>query len=214
MPRRCETSDSRVLMLRAAAGALSAASGRTRSSQLRHTTASLGACLRDDRAARRRSGRRWWISRPQRPESEDSRPPASTKIVFWEIQALRLLVGVTASPRKTSPASSSGSSPDLITVVVFALPSGPRKSTRGSRPSFDRAPRADAASLPLSEAKAASISATSSAPALGGAAGRLSRYAAMVPAPTRPSIQRLPRSTHRSARPCPSTEPRNQMVTA
>ena len=69
-----------------------------------------------------------------------SGPPASTTTVFCVNHRLAFAVGATASPRKTSPASSSGSSPERTTVVVFVLPCGPTTSSTGIAPKFGLPP--------------------------------------------------------------------------
>src|SRR5437867_6786199 len=108
---------------------------------------------------------------------------------------------MTVSPRKTSPARSSGSSPERTTAVVFVLPSGPSTSTTGSlptRPSFAPAGFA-AASCARAVASSRSISAAAFASGESGEAGVRSRKNHTIsPALTKPSSVRPTRSTMRS----------------
>src|SRR5580704_4786795 len=112
--------------------AAGAAPGLMISSHDTHTSAARGACARPVNAAPNVRGVAWSVTLAHEAGSATAAPPASKKTVPAPYHKLADTVGMTASPRYTAPASNSGSSPDLTTVVVLADPVGPSTTTIGS----------------------------------------------------------------------------------
>src|SRR4051794_6031941 len=180
-----------------------------------HTSAARGACGAPPRTDRRRAGARRPTNAAQLAGSVRMAPAASSRTVPPAYQTFRLRVGVTAPSCWTLPASSSASTPEFATTLLFALPGNPITTTTGAAArlppaSLAEASFASAASSRSDISPSADVASPDGAESARGPARRNQRNA---PAAAQPSTANPPRRIHRLEPLNRIQEPRNHDTT-